>query len=187
MTKISGVYTITFPTGAIYVGKTNDFYRRVEEHRKKLESGTAAKLLQAEMSKLSSGHELEIELVVQCHEDHIDLMEDIYIRHMKEEYGSLCLNTTQRKDLGPTATNILVENVDLLENSTAEHVLLINTQKQLINDLQKRIFILENNDELAAQLVLVESDVDHYKELYERTKQELYVEKGKSWWTKLWE
>lgn len=187
MNKLSGIYTITFPTGAIYVGKTNDFYRRVEEHRKKLESGTAAKAMQAEMSKLSGGHELEIELVVQCHEDHIDLMEDIYIRRAKAEYGSRCLNTQQRKDLGPHVTNILLSNIDELANSTADHLQLLSSRKLIINELQERIDLLENTEELPMQLAELELEQHALIEQYQNLYKDFIREKNKSWWTKLWE
>lgn len=194
MTTLSGIYTITFPTGAIYVGKTNDFYRRVEEHRKKLESGTAAKLLQAELAKLSSGNELEIELVVQCHEDHIDLLEDIYIRQAKTDYGSRCLNTTQRKALSSEATDILLENVELLNDSTAEHLKDLLDFYSEIQELKSRIEILESTEELAIQLVATETElVDVSSQLYqvqslaESLSQQLIRERSKSWWTRLWE
>lgn len=194
MKPLSGIYTLTFPTGAIYVGKTNDFVRRVEEHRKKLESGTAAKLLQAELSKLSSGNELSFSLVVECHEDHIDLMEDIYIRQAKADYGSLCLNTTQRKALSQEATDILLKNVELLNNSTADHLQLLKSHKITMAELQERIDFLENTEEMAIELVEVEADLaETTTELYkakcsiEFLHQQLQLEKSKSWWTRLWE
>lgn len=194
MKPLSGIYTITFPTGAIYVGKTNDFVRRVEEHRKKLESGTAAKLLQAELAKLSSGNELDFNLVVECHEDHIDLMEDIYIRQAKADYGNLCLNTTQRKALSQEATDILLENVELLHDSTAEHIQDILNNYYEIEQLQSRIQVLESTEELAIQLVVAETELTEVTtELYkarcsiEYLHQELAREKNKSWWTRLWE
>lgn len=187
MKPLSGIYQITFPTGAIYIGKTNDYYRRVDEHINKLLKGTAAKALQAEILKTKGESELSISLIVECHEDHIDLMEDIYIRRAKQEYGSRCLNTQQRKDLGSWTTTILEDNLHYLNLSTAEHLNLLNTQDLENTKLKQRIELLESTEALCIEIAELQMDNADLQESLREVKKQLSLEKNKTWWQKLWE
>lgn len=187
MKTLSGVYQITFPTGAVYIGKTNDYYRRIDEHINKLLKGTAAKALLEEIRKTKGESELNISLIVECHEDHIDLMEDIYIRRAKQEYGSMCLNTTQRKDLGQWTTTILEDNLEYLKQSTAEHLHLIHNKDKEITSLKKHINFIESEEEMCIEIAELQMDKADLQEQLREIKKQLILEKNKSWWTKLWE
>lgn len=117
----SGIYLLEFgnPTEWNYIGKSNNIERRWKEHRTKLERGTAASNL---MGAYYTYGMPRFSILMECHEDHIDLMENIYIN---QNWGSKLLNKTAPPLLSAEDQNTLIICKDLLKYSTADHLRVI--------------------------------------------------------------
>lgn len=156
----SGIYRLVFNNGSTYIGKSNNINRRIDEHVKKLTSGTAATKLQ---QAFNCSNLERVELLVECHPDHIDLMETCMIALHKPNLNS--------------ASTAIVEDMDwlidaeYLDESTVQHL--------------KRIRKLElDNSRLSDDNMLLEelnTALDHAEYWHEKYKEE----KAKSWWSKL--
>lgn len=111
----SGVYTLTFSSGATYIGKSIDIENRWKQHAEKFIKGTAAKAMQAEYDSYGFP---EGTIAFECHEDHIDTVEACFINRLKPP-----LNGTYPKD---PFIGIQDEEFDnllaLLNMSTVQHV-----------------------------------------------------------------
>lgn len=148
--RISGIYKLVFPDGQFYIGKSVDIERRYSEHKESLIKGTAAKKLQTAyiLSGLPSIH-----ILVECHPDHIDLMESAYI--LLDTPG---LNTNVPIKLGTWELSVLCNNTSFLTASTAEH---INRLRELQQQLTAKNQTIAELDELVTELAA------------ERTKEEI--------------
>ncbi len=82
----AGIYLITFePSGLRYVGKSKDLSARWNQHIESLAKGKHAKKLQ---DVYSSSTNMKFTVVLECHEDHIDLMEAHFINRLEPELNS---------------------------------------------------------------------------------------------------
>lgn len=152
----SGIYLIKFNEHNTYIGKSNDIDRRWKEHVTKFQKGTAAKTMQNAYNCYGMP---DFHILCECHQDHIDLMESIYIRN--NWYRGL-LNTTQPSEVPLEEENILRENEDLLNHSTAEHIRAMNSLDEVVKTLNNKIT-------LADQKYTWMLDLDENKVLKENT------------------
>lgn len=68
----SGVYQLTFASGDTYIGKSINIEERWKQHMNKFYKGTAAKPMQAAFNRCGDPTG---QILVECHEDHIDVVE----------------------------------------------------------------------------------------------------------------
>ncbi len=116
----SGVYQLTFTSGARYIGKSVNIEERWNQHLDKFRKGTASKPMQAEYNAYGGPTG---SILFACHEDHIDLVEACFITRNRPE-----LNTTRPPDPFPWLkdSDSLNSVFGMLGMSTAEHVSRIN-------------------------------------------------------------
>jgi hypothetical protein len=86
--KIIGVYSIATPNGSVYVGSSNNIYRRWCEHRRMLRNGRHhSERLQAAWNKHKES--LAFSILCECGLDELEAVEQRFISDLKAE-----LNTT---------------------------------------------------------------------------------------------
>lgn len=111
-----GIYKLTFSNGQFYIGKSINIEKRWLQHFDKMHKGTAAALIQQQYAR----HGLpKAEIIYECNEDHIDLVEESLIFRMCPP-----LNTTYTRDR-LCSTDKALENINLsafLSCSTLEHL-----------------------------------------------------------------
>lgn len=144
----SGIYVLKFAEEVFYIGKSNDIDRRWKEHANKFAKGTAAKVMQRAFYTYGMPKFL---IICECHEDHIDLMESMYIRNNWREG---ILNTTQPTILSEHDEQVLRDNENLLVHSTVTHI------KTILNLIDERV-------ELEDKLRLSEQKYDYILNLDE--------------------
>jgi hypothetical protein len=93
----SGIYKLEFPGGLFYIGKSENIERRWEEHRKKFETGKAAKPMQAAFQNFGYPN---AHILCRAHRDNIDVLEAAYISAAMERHGNMCLNISIPEDPG---------------------------------------------------------------------------------------
>jgi hypothetical protein len=118
----SGIYKLTFSDGSYYIGKSSDITRRWGQHQESMSKGTHTKKLQ---QAFDIHGDPEYEILLECHEDHIDIMESLYIN---TNWGPSILNATR-----PTAWN--QDDIDFLDRINSE-VWTVSTIQHLRNWLQ---------------------------------------------------
>jgi hypothetical protein len=128
----SGIYKLIFPSGKYYIGKSEDIQARWKQHYASFEKGTHSKRMQEEFNR--HGHPEGI-VLLECHKDHIDLMESLFI---EDNQGPLCLNGNAPKAVGPWEREVLLADVTQLKYSTAVHI-------KVLGDYQTKIVQLENS------------------------------------------
>ena len=113
----SGVYILDFGTGQyLYIGKADDIERRWEQHRKDFEKGTHTKKMQWAYNTFGPP---SYEVAHYIHSDHIDLVESMLI---EQNWGPKLLNGNRPKQVPPHERDVLVDYMDELVSSTADHL-----------------------------------------------------------------
>lgn len=192
----SGVYKITFANGDTYIGKTNDFDRRLKEHCTKMQKGTAAKDMMR--AAIASNGNFSFERLIECHPDHIDILEAYYIN---TEHPTV--NTTRTSSIDRYGYSILIRDPDLLDLSTVQHVerihelnteahgyleLLVESDKKIegLEAFKKELSTSKGLDKygqtLAAEAVL-QNEKD--REVISYLKEALSKERNWPWWKRL--
>lgn len=133
----SGIYALEFTKGIFYIGKSNDIDRRWKEHTNKFQKGTAAKAMQYAYARYGMPKFI---VVCECHEDHIDLMESMYIRN---NWCEGILNTTQPAVLSLEQEEVLRDNENLLKYSTVTHILTILEYVEERRELEYKVTLAE--------------------------------------------
>lgn len=125
-----GIYRLTFDSGNFYIGKSTNIEQRWKQHADKMANGTHSKLMQQEynMWGFPTGT-----LEVECHEDHIDILEETIIYRMRPY-----LNSTQGRDRlnVPFSKSEHIGGmnvVELLQMSTLDHISEILRLRKLVN------------------------------------------------------
>jgi len=129
----SGIYKLIFPSGKYYIGKSEDIQARWKQHYASFEKGTHSKRMQEEFNR--HGHPEGI-VLLDCHRDHIDLMESLFI---EDNQGPLCLNGNAPKAVGPWEREVLLNNVESLEVSTAVHIKVLNDYDAKTKKLESKV------------------------------------------------
>jgi hypothetical protein len=194
----TGIYLLSFRKGrANYIGKSNDISRRWKEHTNKFLLGKAARQLQDAYNKYGMP---EFRVILECHEDHIDLMESILI---DINWDINLVNTSAPRVPSPLDTEVLLRFKDTyLKISTAEHIRTIESLKdrteRLKQDLKhaegslNHLKTSEGYYELYGEIAELECIVRNLKSentmlVNDKAKlsAELTLEQNKSWWAKL--
>lgn len=142
---ISGIYQLTFPDGSRYIGKSINIEDRWAQHIDKMRKGTAAKAMQAAWNRWGT---FDPEVIIQCHPDHIDIMEESLIARLKPE-----LNGTRPADRLPGIYGEDFDNIAMyLDYGTVEHIQTIISLKEQLDTARSNIENLEEaNEELSVQ------------------------------------
>lgn len=106
----TGIYSLTFNNGSIYIGQAIDVEDRHKDHVKKLIAGThSVKMMRA--FQLSGCILPSIDLLIDCHRDYLDLFESYFIH---ANLGANSLNTAIPQNLLQGATQ---RTIDVLVNN----------------------------------------------------------------------
>ncbi len=152
----SGIYKLTFDPDNTYIGKSVDIERRWAEHAKSFERNTAANKMQRAFDMFGFP---DAEILLECHPDHIDLLESIYISARKPTLNSAMPQVPDPRDI-----EVLCKSRKLLQQSTADHMAKIMDLESEV--LKKTMYV----DELTELITKIDR---------ERTKQELKTELGR--------
>lgn len=140
----SGIYVLRFSTGEYYIGKSDNIPKRWEQHWKDFAQGTHSKKMQECFNRC--GYPTP-EVYLECHSDHVDVYESLMIR---ANLGPNCLNTALPKEVPQDEADMLINNIQWVKYSTAEHFKMIKgltkgiqDYDDLVRSLQFRVNELE--------------------------------------------
>ena len=191
----SGIYQLTFTNGMRYIGKSNDIDRRWKEHKYNFDNNKAAAKMQAEFKRCGYP---TAEVLLNCHKDHLDILETYLIATMRPE-----LNTRIELPISRDDYYALMQQSQLLEDSTVEHIKFISNLVNVVESLEEEVatqtaYITELEKDIDAEKMSIEyyakfhAEVDSHTETvaaYEIEVQtlidQLKNEKNKSWIAKL--
>jgi hypothetical protein len=86
----SGIYLYKFDSGKRYIGQAVDMTARREQHIKKMQTGKHTKLVQQEYDYYGLP---SFYVLVDCHPNHLDWMEALYIDALSPELNTVVPNT----------------------------------------------------------------------------------------------
>ena len=137
----SGIYQLNFGNQAYYVGQSQDMETRWKQHADKFLKGKAAVKMQDAYNQLGMPN---ARILIHCHKDYLDTMENYYISIQKQFMG--CLNTSAPA-LDPNIDyQWLIDNPKLIENSAisvlqgAHEIVRENTRLEEAHDDLKHKF-----------------------------------------------
>ena len=160
MNNKSGIYRLIFNDGSTYIGKSNDISRRWKEHADKFVKGKAASNMQQAYRTCGFPN---TQILLYCHEDHIDIMETYFIRQLRPN-----LNSASTVNITSTEERVLSENLELLDVGTASHILNINQLRINLGEVQ------ESNNRLKNELLEVKSKLN--KQVIARMGRQLIID-----------
>lgn len=128
----SGIYKFFFSSGHFYIGKSIHIDTRWEQHVKKMRANKAATPVQRcyDLYGLPT-----FEVLVYCHEDHIDILENIFISILHRNFSHIMLNTSIPVGYTQDYCDTILNNSDLLHLGTHEHILKIRTLEGVVEKL----------------------------------------------------
>lgn len=192
---VSGIYQLTFSNGKRYIGKSIDIDRRWQEHNTNFKNKKAASKLQSEFEIYGYPRG---EVLLKCHRDHIDILEVYLIATLRPE-----LNTRVELPISTEDYDALMQQKQLLEDSTVDHIKLIDALATDIEGMQEQAqqqdaYIAELEKDVELEKLSVESYENFIREAEKHaiTKAEydlklrcienaLATEKSKTWLQKL--
>jgi len=129
----SGIYKFFFKSGHFYIGKSIHIDTRWNQHKKKMTTGKAAAPVQNcyDLYGLPT-----FEVLVYCHEDHIDILENIFISVLHRDFSHIMLNTSIPLGYDQHYCDTILNNSDLLELGTDEHISKIRTLEEVVKNLK---------------------------------------------------
>lgn len=180
----SGIYKLTFANGLYYIGKSVDVEKRWDEHRTALLRNKASAKMQSAYKEFGLP---KAEVLIECHPDHLDLLEQYFITHDRP-----VLNTTKGNSITKEDWELLMRNRYALNMSTVDHIKLIEiyteTLKTItesleqvrieVDELKRKRTEEELNTELGKKLEHTSQELNRYRELY-------HQELEKPWWKKV--
>jgi hypothetical protein len=129
----SGIYRLTFSSGKYYIGKSLDLETRWKQHFNKFATGKAARPMQVEYDRCGLP---KTEVLIYCHKDHIDIMEELLI---DQEKSLDMLNTTYPEVERTDEVVILInKSKELLHLSTLQHLEIIHGAQAEIDAADKK-------------------------------------------------
>ena len=170
----SGVYILKFNSGNCYIGKSIDIPTRWKQHFDKFNKGTAAKAMQAEFNRYGYP---QGEILMECHADHIDIVEACLINRMKP-----ALNGTYPDDPFKHVDEASFYTVlAFLKQSTLDHIVrLVNAEntvhhnKELIMNLEEEAELLKAKRDAATLAADLEGRIHNLAELIRSRDDQIY-------------
>lgn len=184
----SGIYRLTFSSGKFYIGKSLDLETRWKQHFNKFATGKAARPMQVEYDRCGLP---ETEVLLYCHKDHIDILEELLI---DQEKNLDMLNTTYPQVERTDEVAILINNSrELLHLSTLEHLGIIHDAdnkiaaahiakeeaEEALEEYKSEGYIIDQDYQDAVALA------NKFKERYFEHKTELQRLSKLGWWDRL--
>jgi len=179
----SGIYSLIFADTYVYIGKSINIENRWKQHLDKMSAGKAAKNVQDAFNKYGMP---KASIVVECHPDHIDILETITIEHNK--HHSL-LNSAGTTEVSKLDADLIVKNGNLITKSTADHIReilnlrnIVSEQASTLEEYNRKGMVIPKDiavtrtkvTELEAELQTAANAVRYWK-----------AEAQKSWWQRL--
>lgn len=212
----SGIYELNFNNQYYYVGKSIDVENRWRQHFGKFEKRTAAKNMLNAFDRFGYP---KTRILIECHQDHLDILEPIFIKKCKDEHGSYCLNASMPEiyrwpsdkhleliedDIGEVfkkSTFDHIDEIDSLANEIVKKNYIIDKNSAKISSLTNKVNTLtkeiteypfkidlgEEGNAWRQRYLEAEQQIALNQSKISNLKQQLHVEKNKSWWKKLWE
>ena len=146
----SGIYKLTFPSGNFYIGKSNDIEKRWKQHWDKFNAGKHTRLMQPEFDLYEDYTQ---EVLFECHEDHIDIMEESLIARLKPPLNGT--STRDRLHIAPEHEEIFLCYFGM---STLEHIMLLHNTKNEVSELKDKISEMNTDAELARSEFMDQAD-----------------------------
>ena len=182
----TGIYLLIFQSGKRYVGQSVDIETRWKQHFDKFRKGTAAKAMQHEFNIYGFP---QAEVLLECHKDHLDMMESLYINHNMIKHRHIMLNTSVPADYTDAQIAFITSHEHYLKYSSFELMRSLNTAKDNIRHMQEELDTLHdegiqlppNTIKLIRENKTLQEDI---KKLL-KTNQLLSIEASKSWWQRL--
>lgn len=173
----SGIYKLIFSSGKCYIGKSVDIPNRWKQHMDRFKKGDAASKLQQEYIKYGAP---EMEVIFECHADHIDIMET-YCIHAHDR--TMLLNTSIPESLAQEEYNNLLLNPEVLVYSTAEHVSTLFNFSNEVRELKAELEHLKSN--AVMEKVILDSYTKPLHAEIEKLKDEVNYYKAQPWYSKI--
>lgn len=190
----SGVYCLTFKDGSQYVGKSIDIERRWKEHAEKFKNGKAAKNMQAAYEKYGYPN---AKVLIECHVDHIDLMETYYICRLQPQ-----LNAIGGIFVSDTDLPVLEKYHRMLAFSTVEHIkelvrlyavvdshnTELDAKDKKYSELKEYLDEAKMETELGLELNAMEYKFKELEQMYEEAEAKIelmQLDLDKPWWKRI--
>lgn len=187
----SGIYVLRFPNKYFYIGKSEHIQKRWEQHWKDFEKGTHSRRMQQAYNQY--GYPTR-EVFISCHPDHCDLYESIAIEYNMSEY---CLNGNQPRRVPRDEWDLLINNGQYIEMSTAKQIQLLEERLAALEladevelELRARLDLLKRNgvmlpEEAEALVVEIRHELTDLERTSRKYLYELQRLKGMSWFDRL--
>ncbi len=154
----SGIYKLTFTSGNTYIGKSINIENRWKQHFDKMNKQTAASLMQTEFN--AYGYP-ECDIVFECHDDHIDLVEACFINRVRPK-----LNGTYPEDPFKGITNGGFDALmGFLGVSTLDHISTICNLKDSILNCTSLVEKVQLSN---SKLMVVRSEEEIKRDVHKR-------------------
>ena len=189
----TGIYLLVFSSGKIYIGQSINIDQRWQQHFDKFRKGTAAKSMQAEFDQYGFP---VTKVLLECHKDHLNMLESMYINSNMLEHKHLMLNTSIPSDYTDAQIAIVTSNAALLKLSIIEifqkHIAAKNNVQRMQEEVDSTVDKLKTLEKKGIVLpVETKTILKENKTLKEDVKNLLHInqmlslEASKSWWQKL--
>lgn len=184
----AGIYRLTFSSGKFYIGKSLDLETRWKQHFNKFATGKAARPMQLEYDRCGLP---KTEVIFDCHQDHIDILEEWLIDQFKCED---MLNTTYPKlERTDEIAELINNNRELLRMCTWDHLKIIDIAEQQVNNAEHAQRQAEQQvEEYKSSGYLIDQDyqdllelTNEFKNRYFKHKTELQRLQKLSWYDRL--
>jgi len=167
----SGIYVLEFATDLYYIGKSDNIPRRWEEHRQSFIKGSHTKRMQHAYNRYGMP---QFRVVLECHKDHIDVMESIVI-HYNASITNL-VNGNKPAKVPEDDTELLINADDELKLSTAEHIRLLREAAREASHYKEKYCVLKSSGILLPKEIEtmpedLDSALSSNKRLYEENSQ----------------
>jgi hypothetical protein len=204
---ISGIYKLTFSSGKIYIGKSENIELRWQQHYASFVKNTHSKKMQYEYNLCGNP---EYEIVLYVHPDHIDIYESIYIQ---QHWGPNCLNGNRPKPITPQDAqkyleyyhSLTINDTGAMLHSSLMHLQAMEQYCKKLSELEHELELSQHdvleletrgikmpkdwqvlNDRLKAKNKQLHLDNTTHRSQINNYVQELSRLKNLSWWDRLW-
>ena len=132
-----GIYQLTFQSANMYIGQSVDVETRWKQHFDKFRKGTAAKNMQYEFRR--SGFPATT-LLAECHPDHLDMLESMYIHARLEQFPTYqILNTSIPKKYNESDVTFVTSHAQYLKNSLIQLMRKVEIGESNIEALEEEV------------------------------------------------
>jgi group I intron endonuclease len=170
----AGIYLITFlPSGDTYIGKSKNTETRWEQHLEKIKQKKHSKLI---MDAVSRNETMNFKVVLECHEDHIDIMEAFLIDRLQPTLNTQ-IPTSHYSWAGIP--------LDILKSSTNEHCYEILSLRGRLKSLENDRDAYKYEGKQGALIKKQEQEIHYLARQLHLINQELNRYQSAPWWKRI--